>query len=201
MNAQANSNGGLINMAAFLSVSRSNGPGRRAVLWVQGCSRHCPGCFNQDMQNFRKNQVIAVPELVERILASEGIEGVTFTGGEPFAQAQALAELAEQLAARGLNIAIFTGYTVAELTAAADPAWQRLLAAADLLIAGPYEQDLPAQDYLIGSANQQMVFLTEKLKQHPDVVTSQGQTLEVIVDAAGSVTITGFAGKLNTGSL
>ncbi|TWH46739.1 4Fe-4S single cluster domain-containing protein [Sporomusa sp. KB1] len=196
MIAQPNSKGGLINMAAFLSVSRSNGPGRRAVLWVQGCFRNCPGCFNQDMQEFREKQVIAVPELVERILASEDIEGVTFSGGEPFAQAQALAELAEQLTARGLNIAIFTGYTVAELTAATDPAWQRLLAAADLLIAGPYEQDLPAQDYLVGSANQQLVFLTEKLKQHPDVVTSQGQTLEVIVDAAGKVTITGLTGKL-----
>ncbi|WWV68873.1 Pyruvate formate-lyase 1-activating enzyme [Sporomusa ovata DSM 2662] len=183
-------------MAAFLPVSRSNGPGRRAVLWVQGCSRNCPGCFNQDMQDFRENQMIAVPELAACILASEDIEGVTFSGGEPFAQAQVLAELAEQLTARGLNITIFTGYTVTELTAATDPAWQRLLAAADLLIAGPYEQELPAQDYLIGSANQQLVFLTEKLKQHPDVVTSQGQTLEVIVDAAGKVTITGFAGKL-----
>lgn len=107
-----------------------------------------------------------------------------------------MAELAEQLTARGLNIAVFTGYTVAELTAAADPAWQRLQAVADLLIAGPYEQDLPAQDYLISSANQQLVFLTEKLRQHPDVVTSQGQTLEVIVDAAGKVTITGITGKL-----
>ncbi|XFO64023.1 hypothetical protein SPSIL_001120 [Sporomusa silvacetica DSM 10669] len=183
-------------MAAFLPASRCNGPGRRAVLWVQGCSRNCPGCFNQDMQVFRENQVIAVLELVERILASEDIEGVTFSGGEPFAQAQALAELAEQLTAKGLNIVIFTGYTVAELTAATDPAWQRLLAAADLLIAGPYKQELPAQDYLIGSANQQLVFLTEKLKQHPDVVTSQGQTLEVIVDAAGNVTITGLTGKL-----
>ncbi|WP_094603083.1 4Fe-4S single cluster domain-containing protein [Sporomusa silvacetica] len=196
MKAQASSKGGLINMAAFLPASRCNGPGRRAVLWVQGCSRNCPGCFNQDMQVFRENQVIAVLELVERILASEDIEGVTFSGGEPFAQAQALAELAEQLTAKGLNIVIFTGYTVAELTAATDPAWQRLLAAADLLIAGPYKQELPAQDYLIGSANQQLVFLTEKLKQHPDVVTSQGQTLEVIVDAAGNVTITGLTGKL-----
>ena len=183
-------------MAAFLPVSRSNGPGQRAVLWVQGCSRNCPGCFNQDMQAFCENEIISVGDMTERILAIENIEGITFSGGEPFAQAQALAELAEHLAAKNLNIVIFTGYTLAELKAGTDPAWQRLLAAADLLIAGPYKQDLPVNDYLIGSANQQLVFRTDKLKQHPDVVNNQGQTMEVIVDAAGKVTITGLAGKL-----
>lgn len=196
MKVQGTPQGGLINMAAFLPVSRSNGPGRRAVLWVQGCSRNCPGCFNQAMRAFQENQIISVGDMVERILASEDVEGVTFSGGEPFAQAQALAELAEHLQARGMNIVIFTGYTFAELTAAHDPAWLHLLAVTDLLIAGPYKQELPVQDYLRASANQQLVFLTDKLKQHPDVVHSQGQTMEIIVDASGNVTITGLIGKL-----
>ena len=183
-------------MAAFLPASYSNGPGRRAVLWVQGCSRNCPGCFNQDMQGFQENQIVSVEEIMGRILASEGIEGVTFSGGEPFGQAQALAEVAEQVKEQGLNIVIFTGYTFVEFATEVNPAWQRLLATADLLIAGPYDQDLPTQDYLLGSANQQLVFLTDTLKQHPDVVNRQGQTIEVIVDAAGKVTVTGITGKL-----
>ena len=184
--------GSLINMAAFLPVSRSNGPGQRAVVWVQGCKRNCPGCFNQDMQPFTERQLIATVELADRILDIEGLEGVTFSGGEPFEQAGALAELAEQLAACGLTVVIFTGYTLAELSAGNNPAWQRLLAAADMLVAGPYEQDLPAHEYLKASANQQLLFLTDKLKQHPEVMGNQGQTAEIIVDAAGNVIVTGF---------
>jgi anaerobic ribonucleoside-triphosphate reductase activating protein len=186
-----NPNGSLLNMAAFLPVSRSNGPGRRAVVWVQGCTRSCSGCFNQEMRPFVDKELITARELAGRILAIEDIEGVTFSGGEPFEQAEALAELAEQLADRGLTIVIFTGYTVAALADCNKPEWQRLLAAADLLVAGPYEQDLPVQDYLRASANQQLLFLSDKLKQHPDI--SLGQTAEIIVDAVGRVIVTGFA--------
>ncbi len=193
MTGEERQKGSLINMAAFLPVSRSNGPGRRAVVWVQGCGRNCPGCFNQDMQVFADKQLIAPEELAERILAIDGIEGVTFSGGEPFAQAEALAELAEQLRACGLNIVIFSGYTFAELSTGRNLAWQRLLAVTDLLVAGPYEQGLPSQDYLRASVNQRLLFLTDKLMQHPDVGdNNHGQITEVIVDAAGKVIITGL---------
>lgn len=182
----------LLNMAAFLPVSCSNGPGRRAVVWVQGCNRNCPGCFNQEMRQFVHKELIAVRELAGRILAIEGIEGVTFSGGEPFEQAKPLAELAEQLADSGLTVVLFTGYTFDELAAGNNSDWQRLLAAADLLVAGPYEQTLPAQEYLRTSANQQLLFLSDKLNQHPDIAGRQGQTAEIIVDAAGKVIVTGF---------
>lgn len=193
MTGEERQKGSLINMAAFLPVSRSNGPGRRAVVWVQGCGRNCSGCFNQDMRSFADKQLIAPGELAKRILAIEGIEGVTFSGGEPFGQAEVLAELAEQLRVCGLNIMIFTGYTFGELSTGSNPAWQRLLTVTDLLVAGPYEQDLPSQDYLRASVNQQLVFLTDRLIQHPDVVgNNRGQITEVIVDAAGKVIITGL---------
>ena len=191
MTKTENPNGSLLNIAAFLPVSYSNGPGRRAVVWVQGCSRNCYGCFNQEMRPFINKELIAVQELAERILAIEDIEGVTFSGGEPFEQAKPLAELAERLANRGLTIVIFTGYTAPELADGNNPDWQRLLAAADLLVAGPYEQDLPAQDYLRTSANQQLLFVSDRLKQHPDI--SRGQTAEIIVDTTGRVIVTGFA--------
>ena len=161
MKAEAKQKGSLLNLAAFLPVSCSNGPGRRAVVWVQGCNRDCPGCFNKDMQPFRDNELIAVGELAERILAIDAIEGVTFSGGEPFLQAKALAGLAGQLAEGGFNIVVFTGYTFEELSAANNQDYQQLLAVTDLLIAGPYEQHLPARDYLRASANQQLLFLTD----------------------------------------
>lgn len=192
MTAVGKQQGSLINLAALLPISRSNGPGRRAVVWVQGCERNCSGCFNQDMRLFVDKELIAPAELADRILAIDSIEGVTFSGGEPFMQAKALAVLAEQLRTRGLNIVIFTGYTLAELTTGNNPDWARLLAVADLLIAGTYEQQQPSQKYLRASANQQLVFLTERLKQHPDIVDSRGQTAEIVVDAAGNVIMTGL---------
>ena len=192
MNSQRQEDGGLINMAAFLAKSRANGPGLRAVVWVQGCPRRCPGCFNQDMLEFRDNEWLPAAELAARILAVREIDGVTFSGGEPFAQAAALAGLAEQLQAAGLTVVIFTGYTYADLTAANNPDWNRLLAAADVLVAGPYKKDLPSQDYLLGSANQELIYLTDRLKNHPDRHSSLGHTLEFTVDLAGNIVTTGF---------
>lgn len=184
--------GSLINLAAFLPVSRSNGPGRRAVVWVQGCKRNCAGCFNQDMRPMEEKQLVDPEELARRILAIDNIEGITFSGGEPFEQAGALADLAKQLKAGGLNLVIFTGYTFDELLTGNNQEGRRLLELADLLVAGPYERDLPAGDYLRASLNQQLVFLTDKLKQHPDVIGTRGQTAEIIVDVSGKVTITGL---------
>lgn len=192
MNSQAAVQGGLVNMAAFLPTSHVNGPGLRAVVWVQGCHRRCPGCFNQEMQGFRDNQLLTVDELAARILAIGKIEGITFSGGEPFVQAVALAALAEQLRNEGLNIVIFTGYTYAELIQANNPDWNRLLAAADLLVAGPYIRELPSEDYLLGSANQELIFLTDTLKNHPDIRKQQGQALEFTIDTAGNIIVTGL---------
>ncbi|SMC70878.1 4Fe-4S single cluster domain-containing protein [Sporomusa malonica] len=193
MNVQGkNRQGGLINMAAFLPKSVVNGPGLRAVVWVQGCPRRCQGCFNQDMLEFKDNQVVSAEELASSILAIQGINGVTFSGGEPFAQADSIAELAEYLAIQGLTITIFTGYTYQELKAAANPGWNRLLAVADLLVAGPYVKERPSNEYLLGSANQELIFLTDRLREHPDFTKNAGHAREFSIDAAGNIVISGL---------
>lgn len=192
MNHQHESQGDLINMAAFLGKSQANGPGLRAVIWVQGCPRRCPGCFNQDMLEFRDNRLLTIAELMNLISCKE-IEGVTFSGGEPFCQAAALAVLARRLRAQGLNIIIFTGYTYSELAAATNPAWNSLLASADLLIAGPYRKNMPSYSYLLGSANQELIFLSDRFKNHPDMSVRQERTMEITVDTAGNVTVTGLS--------
>lgn len=182
-----------INMAAFLPCSSANGPGRRAVVWVQGCPRDCPSCFNQEMRAFAPNQAVTATELASRILAVRAIEGVTFSGGEPFAQAAALAGLAGLLAANGLTVVTFTGYSYEELVNEARPGWSRLLGMTDLLVAGPYVREKPTRQYLLASANQQRIFLTDRLTHHPDVTGKTGHIREFIIDAAGNITITGLA--------
>lgn len=184
-----------LNIAAFLPRSRANGPGLRAVVWVQGCARGCPGCFNPEMQPFTEREIVAEEELAGRILAIDGIEGVTFSGGEPFAQAAPLAAVAEKLAAAGLNIVIFTGYTLPELQGSADADWLRLLATTDLLVAGSYVENIPSNRYLCGSDNQQLFFLTDRLKYHPDIKNPNEQLLEFVIDGSGNITVTGFKVK------
>ncbi|HWR44697.1 4Fe-4S single cluster domain-containing protein [Sporomusa sp.] len=184
--------GGLINMAAFLPASRVNGPGLRSVVWVQGCPRRCPGCFNQDMLEFKDKQLVPVDELACSILAESGIEGVTFSGGEPFAQAAVLAELAEFLVKHGLTIMIFTGYRYEELKGAANPDWDRMLAVTDLLVAGPYVEERRSQDYLLGSSNQELIFLTERLKNHPDMISQADNAREITIDAVGNIVVSGL---------
>jgi anaerobic ribonucleoside-triphosphate reductase activating protein len=188
--------GGLINMAAFLPKSSVNGPGLRAVVWVQGCPRRCPGCFNQDMQAFRDNQSVTAAELAARILAVQEITGVTFSGGEPFAQAPALAALAGELRRQGLNIVVFTGYTYRELMSGENDDWNRLLAVTDLLVAGPFERERPSTHYLLGSDNQELLFLTDRLRGHPAIADQGGQVLEITVDAGGNIVVTGLGGGL-----
>ncbi len=184
--------GGLINMAAFLPASSVNGPGLRAVVWVQGCCRRCPGCFNPDMLESKVNQLVAVEELASRILAVDGIQGVTFSGGEPFLQAGALAELAVILVSHGLTIMVFTGYEYEELTQAGNSDWHKLLQVTDLLVAGPYLEHRPSSSYLLGSANQELIYLSHRLQNHPDIDKSATQVREYIINAAGTISVTGL---------
>ena len=88
-----------VNVAAFLPRSRANGPGERAVVWVQGCPRPvCPGCWNPAFLDVNHEATrVSVPDLAARILALDGLDGVTFSGGEPFHQAAALANGFTQL--------------------------------------------------------------------------------------------------------
>lgn len=103
---------GYLNIMGYVDESEVNGPGCRAVVWVQGCLRECPDCFNPDSWSFAINQLIAVDKLVEKIISNPRNEGVTFSGGEPFWQAPALADLASKVKARGLNVMSFTGFTL-----------------------------------------------------------------------------------------
>jgi anaerobic ribonucleoside-triphosphate reductase activating protein len=110
-----------LNLMGYVNRSEVNGPGCRAVVWVQGCLRACPGCFNPASWDFQPNQVTAIADLVADILADSANEGVTFSGGEPFWQAPALAEVARRVKAQGLNVMSFTGFTLAELQAPTAP--------------------------------------------------------------------------------
>jgi anaerobic ribonucleoside-triphosphate reductase activating protein len=128
------------------------------------------------------------------ILALRGIEGVTFSGGEPFAQAAPLAVLGEELRRAGLTVMTYSGYTVEQLAAGSDPAWPALLAATDLLVAGPFVAGQAGPDLLKGSTNQQVIPIGTRLASpdHKGPEVSSGRRTEFTITPDGTITTTGF---------
>ena len=185
-----------LNIMGYVDESEVNGPGCRAVVWVQGCKRECPGCFNPASWSFEINQLIAVDELAEQILSNPRNEGVTFSGGEPFLQAPALAQLAKKLKAAGLNVMSFSGYTLPELQGENAPEGAReLLAQLDILVDGPYVESLAinSPDSPVSSRNQRVRVLNPAFE---DKITWASDQVEIHIFKDGSRLITGFRGQM-----
>lgn len=188
---------GYVNVMGYVDQSEVNGPGCRAVVWVQGCLRECPGCFNPESWSFEIRELMAIDTLVEKITSNPRHEGVTFSGGEPFWQAPALAELARKVKAKGLNVMSFTGFTVEQLQSEYAPAGaQDLLTQLDILIDGAYlqSQAINSPDSPVSSRNQRVHVFNPQLK---DRITWASDQTEVHIFKDGSRIITGFWGQLN----
>lgn len=187
---------GYLNIMGYVDGSEVNGPGSRAVVWLQGCSRECPGCFNPSSWSFAINQLISVEQLAQKILSNPQNQGVTFSGGEPFWQAPELTELAKKVKAAGLNVMSFTGFTLEQLQAPYAPAKsQELLEQLDILIDGPFVKSLAinAPDSLVSSKNQRVHIFNPALQNH---MTWASDQTEIHVLQDGSRIITGFRGQI-----
>jgi anaerobic ribonucleoside-triphosphate reductase activating protein len=150
---------GAVRIGAVQSCSTVAGPGRRAVVWVSGCMRRCPGCIKPELLDFNAGRDIAVEDLAEQLLALSQICGVTFSGGEPFEQAVSLGRLAQMLRRRGLNIMSYSGYRLEVLQASPDR-FGALLSQLDLLIDGEYRPSKAGPLLWRGSSNQRVHRLT-----------------------------------------
>lgn len=132
-----------------------DGEGLRAVVWTQGCPHGCPGCHNPQTHAFDGGTSVASESILEQLKAHFYLDGVTFSGGEPMAQAAACGELAQAVHHLGMNVWCYTGYTWEALMEAQDPDQRMFLEQIDVLIDGPF---LLAQKSLNlrfrGSANQ-----------------------------------------------
>jgi anaerobic ribonucleoside-triphosphate reductase activating protein len=187
---------GYLNIMGYVDESEVNGPGCRAVVWVQGCKRECAACFNPASWSFEINQLIAVDELAEQILQNPRNSGVTFSGGEPFLQAPALAQLAKKLKAAGLNVMSFSGYTLPELQGENAPEGAReLLEQLDILVDGPYVESLAinSPDSPVSSRNQRVRVLNPAFE---DKITWASDQVEIHIFKDGTRLITGFRGQM-----
>lgn len=190
---------GYLNIMGYVDESEVNGPGCRAVVWVQGCKRGCSGCFNPDSWSFEINQLISIEELANKILNNPRNQGVTFSGGEPFWQASALAELAKILKTAGLNVMSFSGFTLAELKSKNAPVGaEELLSQLDILIDGPFVESLAihSPNSLVSSSNQQVRVFNPALKNQLNWASDR---IEIHVLKDGTRIFTGFWGELGLG--
>ncbi len=148
---------------------RKLGPGTRFVIWVQGCGRHCKGCMTSQSQDMDGGKEMDVRDLAAMILRS-GRDGITISGGEPFLQAAELSELIGLLKARrDIGVIVYTGFTIEEIREKKDPGMNRFLDQIDLLVDGPYIEEMNDGRNLRGSANQRVIALTERYERNvPD---------------------------------
>lgn len=147
-------------MAGVVRESIVDGPGLRMAVFCQGCPHGCPGCHNQETHDFAGGYDCEIEKIVQAVKADPLLDGVTFSGGEPFCQPEAFFNLALALKELrpDLNLMAYSGYTYEELTAMHSEGVDRLLAIIDYLVDGPFilaERDLTL--LFRGSANQRVI--------------------------------------------
>jgi anaerobic ribonucleoside-triphosphate reductase activating protein len=186
--------------------SSVNGPGDRAVIWVQGCTLGCKGCWNQETHAFSSSTQTSIYSLVDWILGISDIEGVTFSGGEPMQQAPWLFVLMTEIrrVRPELSFGMYTGYTENELDSGrykwlseVDGEWQsgtrelwmQIKSLLDFAIMGRYNQLVQTKDLpLRGSSNQSVVFFSQRYSE----ADLKPQEVEMTIDESGLIQITGF---------
>ncbi len=157
-----------LRIAGIVNDSIVDGVGMRFTIFVQGCPHHCPSCHNPQTHDFTGGKDTTTDELLSKIKANPLLDGVTFSGGEPFCHASTLAALGKEIHALGLNIVTYTGYTFEELLAGSDthPEWTDLLRETDILIDGRFEESLKSYDIPFrGSTNQRYLDAKASLTQ------------------------------------
>ncbi len=190
----------LLQIAATRETSLCEGPGVRFVVWVQGCTLKCKGCFNPHFWGQIGGSVRDVESVFEEIIAAKlenpKIEGVTFLGGEPFEQATPLAFLARMLQNRDFSIMVFSGYTMDELKDPTSSEFKErddFITSIDLLVDGRYQEDnLDQVRPWVGSKNQNFHFLTDRYS--PDSLFENVRDgLEITVFKSGELRLNGWA--------
>ncbi|MFJ8630209.1 4Fe-4S single cluster domain-containing protein [Streptomyces sp. NPDC093568] len=175
---------GALNIAATWVGTRALGPGRRSVVWVQGCPFHCAGCMSPDWIPDVPARSVEPAALAAELLADPTIEGLTFSGGEPMHQAAGLTEVIRAARRiRDTTLVCFTGYRLERLRRRPPgPGVAELLAEVDVLIDGLYVAALDDSRGLRGSANQRVHHLSGRMAESGYDFTGRDRTAEIAAD-------------------
>jgi anaerobic ribonucleoside-triphosphate reductase activating protein len=160
-----------LRVAGIVKESVVDGPGFRYVIFAQGCTHGCQGCHNPDTHAMDGGYMVDADGLIEDIKQSKYIDGVTFSGGEPFLQPEAFIYIAEKLKESNINIVCYTGFTFEALTEDKNESAIKLLGLVDTLIDGPYIEELRDLSLTYrGSKNQRIIDAASSMKEHKVVL-------------------------------
>lgn len=167
----------MLNLSGIVGDSIVDGPGIRTTIFSQGCPHHCEGCHNPETWDFGCGTDMDEETLVEIVKSNPLCRGVTFSGGEPFAQAAGFARLARLLKEKGYEVASYSGYTFEDLLEGS-PEQQELLRTIDVLIDGPFRMEERSLELVFrGSRNQRILDVPKSLAAGVAVETASKRWL------------------------
>ena len=167
----------MLDLAGIVEDSIVDGPGIRCTVFSQGCPHRCPGCHNPETWDFGCGTPMDEERIYEIVRSNPLCRGVTFSGGEPFAQAEGFSRLADLLKQGGYEVASYSGYTFEQLLEGT-PAQQELLRRIDVLSDGPFllsERSLEVA--FRGSKNQRILDVPASLATGQAVPITKGRWL------------------------
>lgn len=161
--------------------TRALGPGLRYVIWVQGCTKQCAGCATPQSRANDELFIAETASIAEDILSRPEITGITISGGEPFLQAKELVNLLTMVQQQRpeLTTIVFSGYQYEELCEFDEAC--KLLNMIDILIDGPYMENLNDNKGLRGSSNQNIIHLTDRLSEFVDDMQIGTRRSEMVI--------------------
>jgi len=193
-----------LKIARKKAICKVLGPGERSVIWFHGCSRRCPNCIADTMNESADYEQVLPSELAEWVMNNAGIKGITLSGGEPLQQP--IEELTEflTLVKRHTNLSVlcYTGYLNEDISA--NGKYITVLPLIDVMIDGEYRQEEDFGQRWRGSANQRFHFLTDRYRnQQEEWNNSFEREIEMELDINGKLLISGvptkgFIGNLTT---
>ena len=160
-----------IRLAGLVNDSIVDGPGLRLAVFTQGCPHHCPECHNPQSHDPEGGEWRDTEELAAMAAENILLDGITLTGGDPFVQPEACADLAQRAHNAGLNVWCYTGYVFEELLNGR-PEWRTLLENVDVLVDGPFLRAQKTLDKRFrGSANQRIIDVPASLRSGTAVLS------------------------------
>ncbi len=168
------------------------GPGQRSVVWVQGCTIHCPGCIVPESWSQRSGDVVKVSELAETLLVRQPSAHLTVSGGEPTEQPEGVAHLLSAARQMGRTTWVYTGRRLEDLLVEGDEWVLRMLAATDVLVDGAFDATLAASVPYRGSSNQRILRLTNAIPFDQCQADGLGGRVELTLGAKGDIRLVGI---------
>ena len=179
----------MLNLHSFEPISEIYGPGKRFVIWTQGCNLACKGCWNMETWSFKENLLFSSSKLLNLILNyKDDIEGITILGGEPLLQKESLFDFIKLVKKEtDLSIMLYTGFEKDQFTFLD----KKIISKIDILIAGRYIKE--KRDIFLtwrGSSNQKIEFITDKYNKND--IPQECNMIEIDINSDGSIKLIGY---------